>query len=140
MGVENTLVESWLYTTLSTDATLKGKVGARIYSYVAPARTLTPYVIFNAQSPGFDVMGVGTARVMLNCLYQVKVVVQDASFHGAKDAADRIDELLHGAAGTPTGGQVLGCVREGPLAYAEVTDGIEYRHLGGLYRIWVQET
>lgn len=138
MGVENTLVESWLYTTLSTDATLVAQVGTRIYSYVAPTTATTPYVVFNAQSPGFDVMGVGTARVMLNCLYQVKVVVQDASFSTAKAAANRIDALLHGATGAPTGGEVLGCVREGPLAYAEVTDGIEYRHLGGLYRIWVQ--
>lgn len=138
--IETTLVESWLYSRLSTDAALAAEVGNRIYAYVAPARTATPYVVFSAQSPGFDVMGVGTARVMLNCLYQVKVVVQDASFSGAKKAADRIDELLHGATGTPAGGQVLGCVREGPLAYAEVSDGVEYRHLGGLYRIWVQET
>lgn len=138
--IENTLVETWLYGKLKNDATLAAKVGSRVYSYVAPATAVTPYVVFNAQSPGFDVMGVGTARVMLNCLYQVKVVVQDASFSGAKDAADRIDELLHGATGTPSGGEVLGCVREGPLAYAEVTDGIEYRHLGGIYRIWVQES
>lgn len=137
--IENTLVETWLYGKLSGDATLTAKVGARIYSYVAPTTATTPYVVFSAQSPGFDVMGVGTARVMLNCLYQVKVVVQDASFNTAKDAADRIDELLHGATGTPSGGEVLGCVREGPLAYAEISDGIEYRHLGGLYRIWVQE-
>lgn len=138
--IETTLVESWLYSRLSGDATLVSKVGTRIYAYVAPATADTPFVVFTAQSPGFDVMGVGTARVMLNCLYQVKVVVQDGSFNGAKDAADRIDALLHGATGTPAGGQVLGCVREGPLAYAEVSDGIEYRHLGGLYRIWVQET
>lgn len=138
--IETTLVESWLHTRLSTDAILTSQVSDRIYAYLAPARAATPFVVFNAQSPGFDVMGVGTARVMLNCLYQVKVVVQDASFAPAKDAADRIDTLLHGATGTPPGGQVLGCVREGPLAYAEVSDGIEYRHLGGLYRIWVQET
>lgn len=138
--IETTLVESFIYDKLSSDATLTAAVGGRIYSYVAPARTATPYVVFNAQSPGFDVMGVGTARVMLNCLYQVKVVVQDASFSKATDAANRIDALLHGAMGYPSGGEVLGCVREGPLAYAEVSDGIEYRHLGGLFRIWVQET
>lgn len=138
--IETTLIEAWIYNRLSTDATLTTAVGDHIYSYVAPATAATPYVVFNAQSPGLDVMGVGTARVMLNSLYQVKVVVQDASFNGATAAANRIDALLHGATGTPTGGQVLGCVREGPLAYAEVSDGIEYRHLGGLYRIWVQET
>lgn len=137
--IENTLVETWLYGKLSTDATLVAQVGTRIYSYVAPTTATTPYVVFSAQSPGFDVMGVGTARVMLNCLYQVKVVVQDASFSTAKTAANRIDVLLHGTMGYPSGGEVLGCVREGPLAYAEITDGIEYRHLGGLYRIWVQE-
>lgn len=138
--IENTLIESWLYSRLAGDATLAAAVGGRIYSYVAPATAATPFVVFSAQSPGYDVMGVGTARVMLNSLYQVKVVVQDASFSTATTAAHRIDALLHGATGAPAGGRVLGCVREGPLAYAEVSDGIEYRHLGGLYRIWVQET
>ena len=52
--------------------------------------------------------------------------------------ADRIDELLHGVRGSIPGLSVLSCVREAPVAYAEIENGIQYRHLGGLYRLQVR--
>lgn len=137
--VESTIVEAWLYSTLSGSATLKTYVDTRIYSHVAPAGAATPFVLWSHQS-SHDVRGVGPTRVMASYVYQVKVVGQTGGFGGIADAADELDDLLQGATGTTTDGIVLSCVRESTVAYAEVENGVQYRHLGGLYRIFAQET
>lgn len=135
--IETTLVDAWLYTKLSSDATITSLVAARIYGYTAPPTPTFPYIIFNHQGSA-DVSAVGGYRIFNSGVYQVKAVAQSTSAATAKTIADRIDTLLQRAYGTVTGGYVLGCVREQPLVYVEITNGIQYRNLGGLYRIYVQ--
>lgn len=135
--IETARVEEWLYTLLSGDATLSAIVGSRVYGYVAPAGTTSPWVVFNYQS-GHDVRGMGPARIMVSAQYQVKAVGQYDGFGMLKSVADRIDALMQGASGSVVDGQVLACVRQSPVAYVEVSDGMQYRHLGGLYWIVVK--
>ena len=129
----------WIQSTLSADATLAALVGSRIYSEQAPQERVMPFVVFNLQG-GTDLRAVGTVRVYNNSLYQVKGVTQGRDYATGKSIADRIDVLLHGAAGNTSDGSILGCVREQPLVFAENDGGVEYRHVGGLYRLYVQET
>jgi hypothetical protein len=135
--VEITTVETWLHTILGNDATLAGLVGTQIYSYAAPKTASFPLVIYQFQG-GHDVRGVGPARIMTDGLYVVKAVDRDESFAGLKAIAERVDALLQGAKGETVDGSVLGCVREQPLALEEAIDGVKYRHLGGIYRVWAQ--
>jgi len=135
--LETVRVEQWLYRVLSQDMTLGDMVGGRIYAYVAPQDAPFPFILISHQA-GHDVRGVGPARVMVSLVYQVKVVGQGGSFAPLQPIADRIDALLQGASGAVVDGQVLMCVREQPVAYVEVDDGVQYRHLGGLYRIIAQ--
>ncbi|MGL4651570.1 MAG: hypothetical protein ACRC1H_19340, partial [Caldilineaceae bacterium] len=59
-------------------------------------------------------------------------------------AADRIDALLQGSAGSVAAasplpaGNVWACVRETPFRLVEETATAQYRHLGGVYRLYVK--
>lgn len=128
----------WLYTVLSGDATITGLVGSRIYDGLAPQGAALPFVVFNFQG-GVDLRGVGTVRVFNSGLYQVKAICQGESYAPAAAIADRIDELIHGNRGSVSDGSVVDCVREQPLTLIEQQNGVQYRHVGGLYRIIVQE-
>lgn len=127
----------WLYGVLSADATLTAAVSSEIHSYLAPSGTTFPYCLYAFQG-GKDVSAIGGIRIMFPGVYQVKAVGQGNSMVGIEAIANRIDTLLHGATGTVSGGVILACVREQPLAYVENSNGIRYNHLGGLYRIIVQ--
>lgn len=135
--IETIRVDQWLYERLSGDSTLSGLVGGRIYSYLAPQDAALPFVVFSHQA-GHDVRGVGPARIMTSLVYQVKAVGQGHSFQQLKAIADRLDALLQGASGSVVDGTVLMCVREQPVEYVETDDGIQYRHLGGMWRIIAQ--
>jgi len=141
--IETVRVEQWLYTILTGD-TGAGKVNTlvsgRIYAYQAPEGAAFPFVVYSRQA-GHDVMGVGAARIMASEVYQVKAVGKGAtvSFWTIKAIADRIDEVLQGASGSVVDGRVLSCVREQIISYVENSGSDVYSHLGGLYRIQVQE-
>jgi hypothetical protein len=137
MSHEVLWVDRWLYGLLTGDPTLTGLVGGRVYGYVAPDDAALPFVVYSHQG-GSDVRGNGPTRFMVSLLYQVKVVGAGASFQPLKPIADRLDELLQGASGTVSDGRVLACVREQPVAYTEVDNGVVYRHAGGLWRIHAQ--
>lgn len=135
--IETLRAEQWLYTVLSGDTTLSSLVGGRIYSYLAPQDAVLPFVVYSHQA-GHDVRGVGPTRIMTSLVYQVKAVGQGGSFQPLKAIADRLDVLLQGASGSVVDGTVLMCVREQPVEYVEVENGVQYRHLGGLWRIIAQ--
>jgi len=132
-------VDQWLVARLKGDATLNTAVGGRVFRFVAPAGTAFPYVLYN-YSGGHDVIGVGPARVMVDTVYTVKAVSQACSPAALQPIVDRIDAILHGSTGGVAGadGLVLAAVRETPLAYVEVADGMQYQHVGASFRIWAQ--
>lgn len=136
--IELARVDQWLTDTLTGDATLTGLVGGRIYNVLPPLGATYPFVVFNWQG-GNDVIGVGTARIMINGLYQIKVIGQAHSGMAPIVAiADRVDTLLQGAAGSVVDGAILACLREQPISYVDTVAGEHFRHLGGLYRVNAQ--
>lgn len=137
MANEIVLVDKWLAGLLGNDVALAEMVNARIFSYLAPAGTIFPFVLYAYQGSS-DVIAVGGYRILNSGVYQVKGVVKGDSMVAAEAIANRIDMLLTRATGTVVGGIVLACVRERPIAYPEISDGLRYNHLGGLYRIQVQ--
>lgn len=138
---ETWVADSWLYGLLNGDATLIGQAPGGVYAHNNPSKTLVfPYVLFQQQAIGTDVRGVGPARIMAPLLYLVRGIAEGNSFGGSlRSIADRIDALLQAQHGTSAGGVIVACVRERSFALPEVAaDGRQYRHLGGIYRIWVQ--
>lgn len=136
--IEPLRVNQWIYETLSGDATIASLVGTRIYEGLAPQGAALPFVVFQFMA-GADVVAVGAVRVMNSGLYQVKAICQGESYSPAAAIADRIDTLLQGANGSVSDGVIYGCTREQPLTLIEQEHGIQYRHVGGLYRVYAQE-
>lgn len=138
---ETARAEKWLYAVMSGDSGVGGVstlVGGRIYAYAAPSRASFPFVVFSHMGD-YDVMGVGTARILASTLYQVKAVgkASAVSMMSLQAIADRIDALLQGASGSVTDGVILSCVREQQISYVEQAESEVYMHLGGLYRIQI---
>ena len=134
--IEVTRASDWLRDTLLADATLNAAVGGRVYD--GPRQeTALPFVVI-AHLGGHDVMGVGAARIMADLVFAVKVVGRGHSWSDLEAAADRIDAALHGKQGTTPDGRVLSCTRHTALALVETDQGIEYRHLGGTFRVLAQ--
>lgn len=132
------IVYSWIYSVLSGDSTITNAVGTRIYDSVSP-NLVYPYIIYNWQG-GTDVTEVSAIRIMMNGLFQVKVVDKNTSFNTISPIAFRIDQLLHRASATTSNGIILSSKRELPISLVELNNEIHYRHLGGIYRIFSQDS
>ena len=137
-GNETALVDSWISATLLASTDVTDIVSTRVYLDVAPETAAFPFIIYQLQDSS-DVRGVGTFRVMSDTLYVVKGVAAVASFALLGDLAEAIDAALNTI--TPeavTGGTIIGSVRENPFRLTEKDGGQEFRHLGGIYRIYAQ--
>lgn len=131
MANEVVIAERWLFETLSSDDLLSS---FGIFSYLVPFDAPYPVVFFAPYQVQSDTTTINAWRIKANFLYVVKAITQGTTLMDVQDAAARIDELLH----RQRGALILSCVRWKPLAYPEQSDGIEYRHLGGIYKLEVQ--
>jgi len=140
MTTELGVVNTWLTTILSGDATLMGLAPGGVFSDTAPDDTLQPYVLFQYIG-GNDVKGNGPHRYMTDATYIVRGVHESKSAAVIDQVAARIDVLLDGQRGTAAGGIIQGCTRLRPYVFMDTyqgNDGLDHqeRHLGGFYRIW----
>lgn len=137
--LETSVIDTFLYTTLTNDPTITGIIGTRCYADFAPQGTIFPNIIFQLQA-ATDLNAVSSQRVYINSVYVVKAVVETASYGGTiATLAQRIDALLHRQQKAISNVGYIWCRREQPFRLAEVTDGgKQYRHMGGIYRIWAQ--
>ena len=137
---EIAVAERWIYGRLYADATLIAKGVTGVYADRAPDSAKPPYIVFALLTPR-DVWTVETVRIMSTLPYVVRAIGAGRGAVTLDDIADRVDALLHAQGGSPTGGGlVLACVRERPFTLTERTnDGVYLRHLGGIYRLEVQD-
>lgn len=136
--MEAVTVDRWLFSKLTGDTTLMNLVTG-VFSW--PGVSLTyPCVVFQEQSPPRDVRGVGPSTYMVDGLWLVRGIVEANSYTGALETiANRTHTLLHAASGSvPTYGNVWVCVREQTFRLSEITSGRQFRHLGGIYRIYAK--
>lgn len=142
VGLELEVADRWLFDVLTADPDLAalitdpGDDGPRVFSEVAPASAAYPFVVF-AHQASTDVAGVGPYRIGTEATYVVKAVGEGQSYAPLRPVAARIDALLQGAGGAVIDGEVWAAQRTAPVRYPEITpNGDQYRHLGGLYRLW----
>jgi hypothetical protein len=129
-------VERWLYTTLADDTTF---AGTGIYSTVAPPTATYPLIVFAALGTD-DVLGAGAERIFVRGEWKVVAVGRTNSYQSLVSLANRIDTLLHRATFSSSSGNVYACVRIAPFSLTEQGEqGVTYRQLGGIYRIWTKE-
>lgn len=99
------------------------------------------HVVYGEQSSGGDEYIIGQRRLVTDPLLRVAVVGRVGAAEQLDQAAQRIDALLHEAAGPVAGGEVLACTRERPLRLGPFQAPGTFRtyQLGGLYRLVIRE-
>ncbi|OLD63738.1 MAG: hypothetical protein AUF65_01135 [Chloroflexi bacterium 13_1_20CM_50_12] len=135
--IVTTLKASSQWVALSPGGVKRGK---------APVGTVFPCTITAFQS-GIDVIYANAKRAFIDALYQIKATgPTDPGFGSSQavfDLAAAIDDAFGGDQGLKhipvPGGYVLSAYRQAPLAFDDDTAGIQYAHIGGLYRIRIQK-
>ena len=97
-----------------------------------------PLCVFNKQSGRPDLRGFG-GNDARNQLWLVKGVVRATSASVAEDIDKAVNDRLHNATLTITGGTTLYLAREGDINYPEVIGDQTYWHVGALYRTVVTD-
>lgn len=140
VGAEDMIVAGWLTSVLGGDATLQGLLGTQgVWDGPAPDNALYPLLRIDAQSPGYMVRGVGAVEVMADSLWLIRGIYEGTSYLPLKPIAERVHSLLHGAvAQVVTDGTIEAVARESIFRQRVSDAGKEFRHLGGIYRIYVQ--
>lgn len=133
--IETARAEDWIFDTLNAAPAV---AGGRIYQGIAPQGNPTyPYVVYQFQG-GADLDTASAARVWADVVYLVKAVTKGSGFGPLVAVADAIDARLHGASGATADAAIDACVREQPFQLSEADGGVNYRHLGGIYRLKVR--
>jgi len=130
---EAPVIDKWVAQRLKASPALVSAVDGRIRADMSQPGEPFPIVIFSALSAGVDVLA-RTTRVMTTAVYLVKVVGQTGSYVPLQPIADLIDQALHEQESTLDGYRIT-CWREGIVRYGEAVDGVQFRHLGGRYRV-----
>ncbi len=132
------LAESYLYSTLSGDATLMALITG-VYSTVAPQGAVYPFIVF-ASLAGKDIQEIGPLRTMSQQLYEIKAISNAPSIVGLDAIMARVDALIQGHGPvTLSGGYILGARRERTMVLGSPEAGVQYRQLIFTYRIYTQE-
>lgn len=130
---EQAAVERWLYSKLNA---VHASTGGRVFADLAPQGEPLPAIVFQRQA-GAD-LPIFSGERIAEFTYVVRVIAESTSTQALEAAATAIDAALEQASGSE-GGVTIGCVRESPFSLTEVSDGVQYRHLGGTYRVRAQK-
>ncbi len=133
-GVETVdIIDPWLYATLSGDPQLAALVGQNIGGPLLVGTVAPPYVTWSEPSVR-DVTAHDGGRIWVDTIYTVKGVAASASWDDVSPIARRLDALLHGVEADTAAGHISSR-REAIVQYGEQSEGQQYRHLGGRFRI-----
>jgi hypothetical protein len=137
---ELTLAEQWIETTLANDPTMKTLCGdpVRVFNDEVPVNTVYPFVVYSVHDNA-DVIVIGDARVMVTASYLIKAIAVGNNWPpDLMSSAARIDALMNGILQPVTGGIVHGSRRSSEYRLVEQVEGKLFRHMGGIYQMWLQ--
>lgn len=136
---EPTRAETWLYTQLSSDPTISGIVGTRIFADVAPQEvTDYPMIVLKYLSAQPDLYGNGPTVIWSRMTYIVVGLTEGRSAKALQTLADRIGTVLHTGRGGVTGAEVDYCVRRRPFRLTTVENNRTFQQLGYEFEIAVR--
>lgn len=98
-----------------------------------------PFVLASV-SEGQDVNTVPLIEVMVGGQLTVKIVGRAEAYEELAPHYRAVHQALQGKVSVPLSGDgtALTCRRLRTIAYPETSNGVEYRHLGGTYEVFVQ--
>lgn len=141
-GMEPVIAERFMRDRLADRPALMTAVSGRLYGHAAPqaedGEPDYPFVLWSQNSIGQDLSAIGSILIWAVLEYVVRVVGRTNSWDPLVTAAAEIEEALADTDGTVPGGVVHACTRVRPFLLPEIRNGVQYRHLGGVYRLLVK--
>jgi hypothetical protein len=136
--VEIAQTYQWLITTMQADPPLVAAATGGIWTGNADVGVIAPYVYVGRQA-GNDVLTQNVKRLFANELVLIKAVGPVSNYAALIVIANRIDFWFgRSSLVTLSVGGVLCCYRDGEVDYTELSNGVQYAHLGGLYHVMLQ--
>jgi hypothetical protein len=139
-------IQEWMVAALTGSQELAdalalelADVPQRVWDSVPSTDADLPYIILTVSTP-VDVGAVPMVEVMARSEATALVVGQVESYDAINPVAIAVHHALQGQINIPLsgGGTMLSSRRLRAVAYPEQTNGVEYRHLGGTYEVYVQ--
>ena len=141
-GIEPVIAERFIGQQLNARPALVTAVNGRIHGHAAPqaedGEPDYPFVLVTQNAIGQDVAAIGGILIWAVLEYVVRVVDRASSWDPLVVPASEIDAALDDTGGDVAGGTVHACTRLRPFLLPEVRNGVQYRHLGGVYRLLVK--
>jgi hypothetical protein len=136
--VSNKAIRQALYQKLNVSSvtTLLGSGSASLVHELAPPSATYPLCLFARQSDVSTLRFGGNA--FDNQVWQVKGIVRSTSSSVAEDIDKAVRDLLDFGSLSITGGSLMHMARISGFEYAENEGDEVYRHVGSLYRLYVQ--
>lgn len=129
---------TWTVGRAKADVQLQEFALGGIWQGNAPMGTVGLYVSIGQQS-NTDVNTINAVRIFSSILLLIKAVSKSSDWDNIVIANNRIDALFQGQKNIALSpGYMLSSYREQEVSYEEVSAGIQYSHLGGLYRVLIQ--
>jgi hypothetical protein len=130
-----------IYGKLAGDTTINGLLGApvsgyskAIYYQEAPEGAAFPFVILSKQS-GVPTEALTDPSALETDVWLVKAVDRGSTADTVEAIQARAQALLNDAVLSISGATHLYLRRESDVDYSEVSNGVQYRHAGSLYRL-----
>jgi hypothetical protein len=136
--MEVAMAFAFITATLKADSQWVALSPGGVRRGALPVGSALPGTIIAFQS-GTDVIYANAVRSSVDALYQIKACGTSDQTEAVFALASRIDDLFKRTSGSTPGGILLSCYRESPLSYEDNTAGVQYTHLGGLFRIRAQQ-
>lgn len=141
-GIEPVIAERFIGERLAAQAGLVAAVSGRIHGHAAPqaddGEPDYPFVLVTQNAVPQDVGAIGGILIWAVLEYVVRVVGRTNSWDPLVVPASEIDVALDDTGGAVSGGTVHACTRLRPFLLPEIRAGVQYRHLGGVYRLLVK--
>lgn len=142
---ETAIAITWITTAIAADLTLPSLATLApggVSEEIDVVSDVYPKIIVRFQGGSYKLTQDGRI-VFLNALYAVYGIWGGpgiASYGGALETiAVRLRGLLHKQTYQTADGLVLASIAETPLKLPVLRDGVSYRALGDVYRIWSQQ-
>lgn len=144
-GLEVDAAHQWVHGVLNGDSLLRSYLGNPSDGIFEAQIPRMPYevkfpLIIHSDQANRDTITTESVRILTHSFILVKAMDRGDSYASLRPIVSRADVLLHRSSGTVTDGLIYHCRRESTIRYAETEGDNHYRHLGGLYHIWVGQT
>jgi hypothetical protein len=124
---------TWIHNALTTDATITGKVGNRVYRDSAPEGTAFPFVVYQL----IDSLPVHNAfkdELLQNERWQIRVVDVGHDYTDLDTISDQVETLLH----KKSASGVLSSYFEMKVVQTELDKGKTYKSVILDFRVQTQ--